>query len=450
MNMQRTFSVVIAVFLSALLFSGELLAQAKTEVQSAPYLVGKQLPSDQKELAAWCAKVIREADAQGDKTQLSPVVREFKELIENDPELYQLFTQMFEQIPDKPLFQEDPTGAPQVRDYKHMLQIMNHILTQAPEFNKTGLVGFPLNAILNWPMGTPAGVTAFLNPKVNHQLKKILTQWAVFLNSPDSRYVLSKDPLTGWFGKDAQKAMPTFVQDFICDPKLPHYGFTSWDDFFTRTFREGRRPVASPNDDSVIANSCESAPYKLATNVQLRDKFWIKGQPYSLSHMLDNDPLVDQFVGGTIYQAFLSALSYHRWHSPVSGKIVKTKLVDGSYYAEALSQGFDPAGPNESQGYITHVATRALVFIQADNPNIGLMCVMFVGMAEVSSNEITVYEGQHVQKGDQLGMFHFGGSTHTLIFRPEVQLKFDLHGQTPGLHSSNIPVRARIATVQKK
>ena len=118
--------------------------------------------------------------------------------------------------------------------------------------------------------------------------------------------------------------------------------------------------------------------------------------------------------------------------------------------AEALSEGFDPAGPNESQGYITQVATRALVFIEADNPDIGLMCVMFVGMAEVSSNEITVYEGQHVNKGDQLGMFHFGGSTHTLIFRPEVKLKFDLHGQKPGLHSENIPVRARIATVVKE
>jgi sphingomyelin phosphodiesterase acid-like 3 len=35
----------------------------------------------------------------------------------------------------------------------------------------------------------------------------------------------------------------------------------------------------------------------------------------------------------------------------------------------------------------------------------------FVGMAEVSSNEITVYEGQHVQKGEQLGLFHFAGSS---------------------------------------
>lgn len=31
--------------------------------------------------------------------------------------------------------------------------------------------------------------------------------------------------------------------------------------------------------------------------------------------------------------------------------------------------------------------------------------------------EITVYDGQHVNKGDQIGMFHFGGSTHCLISR---------------------------------
>jgi phosphatidylserine decarboxylase len=88
-----------------------------------------------------------------------------------------------------------------------------------------------------------------------------------------------------------------------------------------------------------------------------------------------------------------------------------------------------------------------MVFIEADNPAIGLMCVLPVGMAEVSNCEITVYEGQHMKKGDQLGMFHYGGSTHCLMFRPGVRLDFDFHGQTPGLTASNIPVNARIATV---
>ncbi len=389
------------------------------------------------------------AQSETDTTALLPVIQDFKALIENDAELFMQFNQMFDQVPRKPPFLNDPTGRPQVRDYHHMLRLLNDILTQAPEFNQTEMVGFPINAILNWPMATPAGASAFLDPRVNRQLKKILNQWAVFLGSPDSRYVLNDDPAKGWFGRDAQQAMPTFVADFQCDPNLPYYGFSSWDDFFTRRFRKGRRPVASPENDAVIVNACESAPFRLATGVKLNDRFWIKSQPYSLYHMMDGDPWVGRFDGGTVYQAFLSALSYHRWHSPVSGKIVKTKLVNGSYYAEALSVGFDPAAPNESQGYITQMAARALIFIEADNPDIGLMAVLFVGMAEVSSNEITVYEGQHVQKGDQLGMFHFGGSTHALIFRPEVNLKFDLRGQTPGVHTSNIPIRAEIARVVK-
>jgi phosphatidylserine decarboxylase len=132
----------------------------------------------------------------------------------------------------------------------------------------------------------------------------------------------------------------------------------------------------------------------------------------------------------------------------VSGRIVKAYVRDDSYYSETLSEGFDPAGPNESQGYITEVATRAIVFIEADNPAIGLMCFMAVGMAEVSTCEISVASGQHVNKGDQIGMFHFGGSTHCLMFGPHVRLDFDLHGERPGLNSNNIQINSRIATVR--
>jgi len=410
-----------------------------------PYRVGKWLPSDQVVLDRWVARLIKEVDAN--PRPLSPVIKEFKDLINGDAEIYMFFHQMFGQLPRTPQFEETPVGLPQVRDYKHMLNLINAIMTTAPAFDKTGLVGFPINAILNWPMGTPGGFAAFLNDKVNAQFKKLLDEWATFLGSPESRYVLSADPTSGWFGNDAMAAMPNFVEEFECDPSQPYYGFTSWDDFFTRKFRDGQRPVADSENDAVIVNACESAPFRIAENVKRYDRFWIKAQPYSLRHMFANDPVGEQFVGGTIYQAFLSALSYHRWHSPVSGTIVKAYVVNGSYYSETPAAGFDPAAPNDSQAYITEVATRAIVLIQADDARIGLMCFMAVGMAEVSTCDVTVAEGQHVNKGDQIGMFHFGGSTHCLIFRPEVNLQFDMHGQTPGLESHNIRVNAVIARV---
>jgi phosphatidylserine decarboxylase len=420
---------------------------ALAAMAAAPYRVGQWLPSDMAFLHGWMRRHIDTVAATG--APLRPVILEFKELIENDPEIFMLFSQMFDELPKRPSFNRTPTGEPQVKDYLHMLQLINAVMTTAPEYNSTGLVGFPINAIPDWPMGTRSGFVAFLNHKVNAQLRKILNQWAAFLASSASCSVLGTDPRKGWFGSDARKAMPDFDTKFQCDPAAPCHGFTSWDDFFTREFRPHQRPIASPTDDAVIANACESAPYRVAHDLKRRERFWIKSQPYSLMHMLAGDELAERFVGGTLYQAFLSTLSYHRWRSPVSGTIVKTYVIDGSYYSEASAMGYDPAGPNGSQSYITDVATRAAIFIQADNPAIGLMCFLAVGMAEVSTCEITVRVGQHVTKGEQTGMFHFGGSTHCLIFGPQVKLEFDLHGQKPGLESQNINVGARIAQLAR-
>jgi len=134
--------------------------------------------------------------------------------------------------------------------------------------------------------------------------------------------------------------------------------------------------------------------------------------------MLNNDEsVVDQFVGGDVYQAFLSATKYHRWHSPVTGTIKKAYIKQGSYYSGTESQGMDPGSPNFSQGYIAHVATRAIIYIEADDPKIGLIIVMPIGMAEVSSCMISdkIKPGYRIKKGEELGYFQYGGSTYCLI-----------------------------------
>jgi len=190
-----------------------------------------------------------------------------------------------------------------------VLQLLNTILTHAPEFDQTGLVGCPINTIFDWPMGTAAGMAAFLDARVNAELKKVLNAWGRFLSSSDSTYVLSEHPQKGWFGADARMAMPDFAREFRCDPDEAHHGFRSWDDFFTREFRAGVRPVACPDDDRVIVNACESAPYRIARQVSYRDRFWIKAQPYSIVHMLANDTLAPLFAGASVYQAYLSPIS---------------------------------------------------------------------------------------------------------------------------------------------
>ncbi|WP_287661784.1 phosphatidylserine decarboxylase family protein [Microcystis sp. M049S2] len=443
----------------------------------SPTRLGGWLPKDPRYAGNWIRK-LKKAVVQRPCKLVEPIL-EFQDMVYSDPVLYANVSMMFSEAHFREKF--TPLGwESEVKDFDEFLQLLNAIMTTAPECFYTntpggeqpaGLIGFPINALLDWPMATTAGYDVFSNSLVNQQFKKILNYWSSYLVTPESRYVLVQDdpaeqtiPWLGdtvrsWIVQVANSAVgegsigpfTSFEQIFQSTPQDPYYGFASWDDFFTRKFVDGVRPISEPGDDNVIVNACESAPYALVPNVRTSAQFWLKDQAYSLENMLNWDEFTPQFVGGTVYQAFLSALSYHRWHSPVNGTIVKAYVVNGSYYLENLYQSFlnndpDPTSPNNSQGFLTAVATRALIFIEADNPAIGLMCVMHVGMAEVSSCDITVKPGDHVKKGDQLGMFHFGGSTYCLFFRPGVSLEFYLYGQTPGPQAgTNIRVNTAIA-----
>ncbi|KAK0255358.1 hypothetical protein B0A54_03158 [Friedmanniomyces endolithicus] len=428
---------------------------------------GGWMPADHRIQKEWLNTQIEEAHQN--KKELTPVLQDFKNFIESNPRIYMYFNSMFEEVPRRDPYNKDPTGHRQIRDYHHMLEVLNHTFNSAPYWTDAsahvGMVGVPMCAVFDYPMGTPSGYAAFLDPEVNVHLKKILNEWGKFLMSPKSAEVLG-DSKQGWFGEHGTSDMMSVANapygtkhsfdDFfvVPDPKGKHRGYKSWDHFFTREFKPDVRPVASPEDENVIANACESKTFSIAHNVKLRDKFWIKGQPYSMRDMLAEDPLAAEFGGGTVYQAFLSALSYHRWHMPVSGTIKKCFVQDGTYFSEPLFEGLGDPGTTEidkggittGQGYLSSLATRAIIFIEADNPAIGLMAFIGIGMDEVSTCEITVKEGQHVKKGEQTGMFHFGGSSHCLLFRKHVNLEFlkEIH---PG-REANVPVRSHLATVK--
>ncbi|MEA2161237.1 MAG: phosphatidylserine decarboxylase [Solirubrobacteraceae bacterium] len=399
------------------------------------------LPEDQDDLESWLHGHRQRVEAKGEDVVLHPVLTEFQELIDRDPVVRMYMNQMIAQVPST-----KPYSKRHLESVDQMLRLINEVLTMAPEFGPA-MAATPLGAILDWTMGTPAGFAAFRDPRVNAMLKKILTAWCDFLSGSDSLYVLNDSP-SGW--KSAQAQRTVGMEQYEHDPHDEHWGFASWNDFFTRRFKDGERPVASPDDDKVIVSACESTPYGISTDVQRQDRFWIKSQPYSLEDMLANDDSVHQFVGGTVYQAFLSATNYHRWHSPVAGTIVRAFVQEGTYYSEADSEGRDAVEPTNSQSYLAHVAVRAIIVIEADDPVIGVMAFVAVGMSEVSSCLIDskVTPGFHVEKGEELGYFQFGGSTHCLVFRPGAIAEFTL-AAIPQPHDPNAPlvlVRSKLAT----
>lgn len=161
----------------------------------------------------------------------------------------------------------------EVQNYQQMLQVLNYIITHAhPYMNNDNLAGVPMIGLFQYAIPTISGYALFIDPEVNTMLKKVLDVWGTFLSSSESVSVLDTSS-TGWFGPEAIHKLNTtgniggtrygFDELYICDRNAPYYGFQSWDAFFTRSFRENIRPVASPDDDSVIANACESRPLLL-------------------------------------------------------------------------------------------------------------------------------------------------------------------------------------------
>jgi len=147
--------------------------------QSIQHRRGGWLPKDHKVLHDWLQKRINKAKNKSIR-EVNPVIKEFQLLIESDATLYMGFHQMFEQVPTKPPYDNDPTGESQIRDYQTMLLLFDDILAEAPSFEQNDLVGFPINAVLDWPMGTPAGFRVFVDPRVNSQFKKMFDVWTRF------------------------------------------------------------------------------------------------------------------------------------------------------------------------------------------------------------------------------------------------------------------------------
>ena len=383
-----------------------------------------------------------DVDEVARELHLHAPVRDLMEAIQTDPKICMFFHQMFSQQADH----ADPGGI-RVPCWQVALLLINQIMTEAPEYHADALIHVPIGAVLNLPSGTPAGFACFLDNKVNSLFKNILNYWGKFLTTKASCYVLTADHDGGWFTDEALAAMPGFVDLYECDPNAEFWGYASYDDFFVRKFRPNMRPIASPENDYVVVNACEATPLRISYNVRKRDCFWVKAQKYSMDFLLNMSPLSNRFEGGTVYQGFLRATSYHRFHSPVNGIIYDIDIVEGSYFSKAYSEDRSLL-LRETQEYLAHVATRGIVYIMADNPDIGLMAFIAIGMADVSTVQLTIEKNQRVKKGQEIGMFHFGGSSHVLIFCPGVNLEFDMHGIQPGQDAhKNIKVNARIATV---
>lgn len=402
--------------------------------------VARYLPRDHKAAGAYARDLKKEAlkRRKGRDSWISPAVTAFAELIHGDAIVRMYVEEMIRQ--------QEPAHAT-AENVEEMLATLDLIVETAPLYNpdKDKQNFFPVSSLFAYMMMTPAGYAAFRYPAINDAVVRILDEWCRFLDRPASTYVLNTGKY-GWLSKPAYEQYE--LQEFVIpDKSAPHWGWTSYNAFFHRQIKSEARPIADPDDPKVIVSANDGTVYNIARDVKRLDKFWLKGQPYSLLNVLNGSHYVDRFVGGDVFQSFLSGANYHRWHSPIDGTVRHTEIVNQLTFTEAESAGPDPGAGVLSLGYETATNVRGLVYVESDDPVIGMVCVIPIGITEISSVMIEVKPGQRVKKGDELGYFSYGGSTLAIVFQPGAIRKYipkNPHGKA-GDNGPAIDVNAKIA-----
>lgn len=403
-------------------------------------VVAGYLPQDKKNIKVWFKQLLADVKQEaktGKQLKYQPTVQALADLIAQNGVVRMYVTQMIQEVPP-------PNN--HIKTVDELLATLNHIIQRAPAYNPDPAKrnAFPMSALFVYMMFTPSGETAFRLTDFNNAIRKILQAWCDYLDSPASQNVLNTGEY-GWLSPSAYKFNK--LEEFVIpDKNAPHWGFTSYNAYFHRQINLDYRPIAAPNDPKVIVSANDGTMYNLSRKVKKSDTFWIKSQPYSLVNMLDNSPFTDDFVGGDVMQSFLSGANYHRWRAPISGKIVEARIINGLMFSELHSEGFDPQAGIFSQGFEASVNTRGLVIIESDDKTIGKVCVIPIGITEISSITIGVKVGQRVTKGEELGYFSYGGSTLCLVFQPKAIKRFTVKAPVPsGPPAEAINVNAQIA-----
>ena len=212
----------------------------------------------------------------------------------------------------------------------------------------------------------------------------------------------------------AQKILP-FIADYNLDvdefAKKP-YVFKNFNQFFYRALKPGARPIAEGERVAVLPADGRHLAFQ---NVDAAEGFFAKGQKFSLESFLGDAALAAEFAGGSLLISRLCPVDYHRVHFPVGGQPSEPRLINGFLYS---------VSPVALRGNLAYLWENKRMVTLVESPAFGRVAVCEIGATMVGTIAQTFVPDRPVAKGDEKGLFKFGGSCVVTIFKPG-KIKFD-------------------------
>lgn len=180
--------------------------------------------------------------------------------------------------------------------------------------------------------------------------------------------------------------------------------FDSFNDCFTRKIREGGRPF-DPSPDA-LCSPCDgrASVYKIDGDTVIP----VKQSKYTVSSLLGGDGCADRFSDGVCLVIRLCVDNYHRYAYIDSGTKGENRFIKGKLHTvrPVALEHYPVFAENCREWTVMHT------------DNFGDVAEVEVGALLVG--KIKNYDGAgKIRRGDEKGMFLYGGSTVVLLFEKD-------------------------------
>ncbi|KAF8421815.1 phosphatidylserine decarboxylase-domain-containing protein [Tirmania nivea] len=323
---------------------------------------------------------------------------------------------------------------------------MNDLLKWIPTENRDGTWVYIHLVVFYWifnlpPLGTNARAQTQIIPENVGKKQKPVTTWLFNYANKMGEFLSTTD---SW----PPGSLETFENAKKYNVDLYQGPWTTFNDFFSRHLKTPHK-VDGVGNDKVIVSPADCTYKTAMVPVDQNGDINVKGMLWNISELLSGSAYLkgSEFTGGKFVHAFLNTYDYHRQHAPVAGRVVEAKPIQGQCYLQVIEKvdpdtGIPrlmpvrpippPAEPNnfkdleapDATGY-QFLQSRGIILIE--NDNLGLVAVLPVGMAQVSSVKTILVPGQRLNKGDEISWFEFGGSDIIMVFQKNANVRLTVN-----------------------
>lgn len=182
--------------------------------------------------------------------------------------------------------------------------------------------------------------------------------------------------------------------------------YKSYNDFFTREIKPDKRPVDNASNVLVSPSDGRVSAYKINSD----SVFEIKGSYYTVESILQSRAAAKHYMDGYCVIIRLCVDNYHRYSYVDNGTLGNVKFIKGVLHT------VNPEALKHYNIYKENCRECSVL----NTENFGKITCVEVGALMVGKIKNLHSKGYKFTKGEEKGMFEFGGSTVVLFIEKDM------------------------------